>query len=388
MILLQAAEVFDPRPVGRRDVLIGAGRVLRIAERIDPALADTVIDVQGQLLLPGLVDALTHPCGGGGEGGFGNRTPEMEASAFVAAGVTCPVGALGTDSIGRSLDVLYGSTMALRAAGLNAWMYSGAYRVPAPTLTGDVARDLYLVEPVIGVGEVAVADHRGTQPSAAELRRLAAETQLGGILSGVGGTVLVHVGAGASRLALLRAAIEDSDLAPACLYPTHVNRSRALLDEAAAWTLGGGFVDITVSTTEKLIDAGDVPAADALRHLIAAGASPEQITLSSDAGGSLPVYVDGELKGLTAASPYCLPALLAELLREDALLFELALAGMTRNPARALRLPEGTGCIGEGLRADLLLFDPAVGQIARVFAGGRELTAEPPEHGHNSSSSF
>ncbi|MEL7044990.1 MAG: amidohydrolase family protein, partial [Pseudomonadota bacterium] len=333
--------------------------------------ADRVVELEGKLLLPGFVDALTHPCGGGGEGGFVNRTPELDASVFLNAGVTCPVGALGTDSLGRSLEVLYGSTMALRGAGLNAFMYSGAYRVPVPTLTGDVSRDLYLIEPVIGVGEVAVADHRGTQPSAAELRRIAAETSLGGVLAGSGGTVLVHVGAGDSRLALLRAAITDSDLPARVLYPTHVNRSRSLLDEAAAWTLEGGFVDITVSTTPELIARGDITAADALNHLISAGARPDRISLSSDAGGSLPVYVNGELEGLTAALPDCLPELLVQLHGDDAALFSLALAAMTRNPARALRLPGPTGTITAGGRADAVVFDPRQGKLTAVLAHGR-----------------
>jgi len=370
MMVLRGARVFTPEARGVCDVLVGGGRILRIDD-VGSLSGDSVIDLDGLLLLPGFVDALTHPCGGGGEGGFGNRTPELDADCFIDAGVTCPVGALGTDSVGRSLEVLYGSTMALRSAGLNAYMYSGAYRVPVPTLTGDVTRDLYLVDPVIGIGEVAVADHRGTQPSAFELRRLAAETQLGGILAGQGGTVLVHVGAGDARLALLRDAIAQSDLTPACLYPTHVNRSRALLDEAALWAQAGGFVDITVSTTPELLAKGDIAACAALEHLIAAGAPTAQITLSSDAGGSLPVYIDGELRGLTAARPDCLATFLASMHGEGEALFTIALAGLTLNPARALRLPAGSGEILEGARADLVLFDGERGTVVNVLLEGR-----------------
>ncbi|MFT7288820.1 MAG: beta-aspartyl-dipeptidase (metallo-type), partial [Halieaceae bacterium] len=194
LLRIEGAELFDPAPRGAVDVLVGGGRVLAIGDAALSVPADEVVDGRGRVLLPGIVDALTHPCGGGGEGGFGNRTAELDAETFIRAGVTSPVGALGTDSLGRSLEVLFGNVMGLRAQGLRAFMYTGAYRVPAPTLTGDVARDLYLVDPVVGVGEVAIADHRGTQPTALELRRLAAEAQLGGLLAGRGGTVLIHVG--------------------------------------------------------------------------------------------------------------------------------------------------------------------------------------------------
>jgi len=381
VILLSGAELYDPAPCGDFDVVVAGGEVVATGPAQSLARAypgAQRVDVTGRLLLPGLVDALTHPCGGGGEGGFANRTAELCAEDFVDAGVTCPVGALGTDSLGRSLEVLYGSTMALRAAGLNAFMYTGAYRVPTPTLTGDIARDLYLVAPVIGVGEVAVADHRGTQPSAPELRRLAAETQLGGILAGCGGVVLVHVGDGASRLALLRAAIADSDLSPATLYPTHVNRSRELLDEAAQWARQGAYVDITVSTTPELIAMGDIPAAEALRHLLDAGAPSDRITLSSDAGGSLPVYTDGELQGLTAARPHCLLELLAELHAGDRELFAVALAATTANPAQALRIAPRAGSLRQGARADLVVVDPESAAVCGVMGAGRWLRSPQP----------
>lgn len=372
MYLISNAECFDPNSRGQLDVLVAGGEVVAMVEPGSLTVDAERIDATGKLLVPGIVDALTHPCGGGGEGGFANRTAEMDVETFVRAGVTAPVGALGTDSIGRSLDVLYGNVMGMRGQGLNAYMLSGAYRVPAPSLTGDIARDVYLVAPVVGVGEVAIADHRGTQPTAQELRRLAAETQLGGILAGEGGTVLIHVGAGDSRLALLREAIEGSDLSPSVLYPTHVNRSTALLDEAAEWALQGGFVDITVSTTPELIAAGDITADQALRRLLEAGAPAERITLSSDAGGSLPVYVDGELVGLTAASPDSLSNLLMSLLTDHPDLFQLALAGMTRNPASALKL-NTAGEISVGGRADLLLLDPAANKVDSLMSSGKWL---------------
>lgn len=373
--VIRGARLFTPEDRGEGDLVLAGGSVLALgpgaAAAFDGLDAER-IDGGGRLLLPGLLDVLTHPCGGGGEGGFGNRTAELDAAAFIRAGVTLPVGALGTDSLGRSLEVLYGTVMGLRAAGLRACMYSGAYRVPAPTLTGDLARDLYLVEPVIGVGEVAVSDHRGAQPSPRELRRLAADTQLGGILAGAGGTVLVHVGDGPGRLAPLREAIAGSDLPPRVLFPTHVNRSPALLDEAADWARGGGCVDVTVSTTPELIAAGDIPADEALRRLLGAGTPPARITLSSDAGGSLPLYVDGELRGLTAARPAVLSELLCALWATEPALFPAALAALTRNPASALRLP-GAGTLQVGGRADLLLLDTGRGAVTDLFCGGRRL---------------
>ncbi len=371
LTLITNAEIYAPEAIGIRDVLIAGTQILAVDEHIDLVGATVErVDAAGRWLLPGFVDALCHPCGGGGEGGFGNRTPELSAASFINAGVTCPVGALGTDSITRSLEVLYGAVMQLRAQGIDAQMYTGAYRVPAPTLTGDIARDLTFVAPVIGVGEVAIADHRSSEPTVDELRRLAADSRLGGLLAGKAGTVLVHVGEGESRLEVLREALRRGDLPAGTFYPTHVNRNAALITEAAAFAAAGNWVDVTASTTPELIAAGDITALDAFQQLLDAGAPAERISLSSDAGGSLPLYVNGKLEGLTAATPDCLLEQVQAAADESWL--PALIAALTANPASALGLTQ-KGRIAAGADADLLLLESGTGALSAVMGQGRWL---------------
>ena len=217
---------------------------------------------------------------------------------------------------------------------------------------------------------MAISDHRSSQPTAAELRRLAAEVHLGGTLSGKRGTVLVHVGDGPRGLAPIEEALDGSELPRWIFFPTHVNRRRGLLQQAIRFVAGGGFADITASTTEQLVDAGEVPALQALREAIEAGAPAQRLTLSSDAGGSLPLYRDGELAGLQAASPLALLQALQTALRKHPDLVEAVIAAITRNPADAYGLT-AKGRIAPGADADLLLLDPGTGQLSEVFCGGR-----------------
>ncbi len=371
LTLIRNARVFSPQPLDDVEVLIAGDRIAAVAERIDlDGTALDVIDANNGLLMPGIVDALTHPCGGGGEGGFQNRTPEIDFAGFVAAGVTSPIGALGTDSVARSLDVLYGHIMHLRAQGLAAYMYTGSYRIPPTTLTGDVTRDITLVEPVIGVGEIAISDHRSSQPTVEELRRTAADCRLGGIITGTGGTTLVHVGDGASGLEPLRKALDGSDLPSHSYYPTHVNRSRELLEESIQFSRRGASIDITVSTVPEFVELGEVPALQALTDALEADAPADRLTLSSDAGGSLPVYRDGELQGLTAAPPTALLELLQQVLRTQPELAPAVIAAMTCNPAAALNIAS-KGTIAPGYDADLLILNSDSFALRDVFCRGR-----------------
>ena len=376
LTLIRNAQLFGPEPLGVHDVLLAGNRIAEIGKAIQPAgVAVEVVEAEGRWLLPGIVDPLTHPCGSGGEGGFGNRTSELEAADFARAGVTTPVGALGTDSIARSLEVLYGQVMKLRARGISALMYSGSYRVPADSLSGDIARDLLLVEPVIGVGEIAIADHRSSHPTLEEFRRLASDVHLGGTLSGKGGALFLHVGDGPSGLDLVERTLAESDLPRRLFYPTHCNRRGELLDQAIEHARNGGYADFTVSTTPELIEAGEVPALDALRNAIEAGAPADRLSFSSDAGGSLPHYVGGELAELNVAGPGCLLDLFRTATGGQAQPPADVTAALTRNPADALHL-QHKGRIEPGADADLLLMDPAGAQLTDVFCLGHRLVRD------------
>lgn len=81
MILIKNAQVFAPKALGKKDVLLAYDKILEIADCIEPWRDDlTVIDTAGKMLVPGFIDQHVHIVGGGGEGGFETRTPEFQLS--------------------------------------------------------------------------------------------------------------------------------------------------------------------------------------------------------------------------------------------------------------------------------------------------------------------
>lgn len=57
-------------------------------------------------------------------------------------------------SVSRSLEGLLQKLNGISASGFSTFMWTGAYRVPTPTLLGNVERDVTLIDKCIGVGEV------------------------------------------------------------------------------------------------------------------------------------------------------------------------------------------------------------------------------------------
>ena len=98
MILIRQAKVYAPECLGVMDVLVAGSTIEAMADHIEAPMGCTVIEAEGKFLTPGLIDQHEHIIGGGGEGSFHTRTPEIMLSAILKAGITTVVGLLGTEN--------------------------------------------------------------------------------------------------------------------------------------------------------------------------------------------------------------------------------------------------------------------------------------------------
>jgi beta-aspartyl-dipeptidase (metallo-type) len=219
---------------------------------------------------------------------------------------------------------------------------------------------------VLGVGEIAISDHRSSQPTLDELLRLAAEAHVAGLMTGKAGIIHLHLGDGARGLDLVRRALDGSEIPPRVFNPTHVNRRRGLFEEALELARRGCTVDVTAFPVEEGEDAHG--AEDAVELYWRRGLPPERLTVSSDGGGCLPVFDDeGRVASMEVGSPGALAKTLKGLLGRGRPL-EQILPIFTSNVARLLRL-EAKGRIRVGGDADLVVLDDE-GSVTDVMARG------------------
>jgi beta-aspartyl-dipeptidase (metallo-type) len=347
MLLVENGDVFAPEPLGRQSILIASGRIEAIgvdgAALARPGVEIETIDATGCIAMPGLIDPHAHLIGGSGEKGFASQTPDISASELLRAGVTTVVGTIGADTTTRTMPALLAKVKALRGEGLSAFAWTGGY--DARTLTASIRDDIVLIEEIIGAGELAIADPRGQQYSAAELARFAAECYVAGTLTGKAGLLHLHAGDGEQRLKIVLDIIENSDVKPEALYPTHVERSERLMREAIDLTKRGMPIDLDVYE-EDLVQW--------LRFYRNHDGDPNLITASSDAAIN---------------SPHTLFEQLMACVREEVAPFEEVISIATRNPARILKTQ--SGMLARGRTGHLLLIDAASYELRTVICAGR-----------------
>lgn len=373
MQLFKNAQVYAPMFLGKKDVLVAGGKIIAIEDSIELVANSftTVIDATGKLFTPGFVDSLVHITGGGGEGGYTTRTPEMHINDAIKGGVTTVVGVLGTDAQTRSLENLLAKAYALEEQGLSVFCYTGSYHLPMVTITQSVKHDIMLIDKFIGVGEVAIADHRSSQISSHEMARLTSEARVAGMLAGKVGIVSIHVGDESSKLELLEQVISEFDIPITQYYPTHINRSKSLLEAGIDFALKGGFIDFTTSTTAQIIEQGEVPAAEALALALEKKAPISQLTMSSDGNASLPVFdAKGNLIDLQMGLVSSLHQAMVDAVKLFKVPIELALASITESPANILRLT-CKGRVAVDMDGDINLLNAQTLAIEAVYSKGK-----------------
>lgn len=367
--LIKGGTLYGPEKMGNRDILIAGRTIARVSEHIDlpEQFEARVIPANGKIVTPGLIDLHVHILGGGGEGGPRTRTPEITLSKITRAGVTTVVGCLGTDDVSRKPETLLAKAMQLEEEGISTYIYSGSYQFPLATITGNVRRDIALIPKVIGVGEIAISDHRSSQPSFEELCRVAAEARVGGMLGGKAGLIHLHVGSGKRMLDPIIRIVKETEIPISQFLPTHLTRTASLLEQSFQFARMGGNIDFTVKGQEFQFP---LTTARALQMALDGGVPIEQITLSSDSNGSMPVFNEkGEMIKMAVGDIEYLRRECKDLVKEGFLL-EQVLKMVTSNPAKRAGIDCCKGSIEEGKDADLLILDKDL-EIETVIAKGR-----------------
>ncbi len=377
MKFIQNIDVYAPQHLGQKDVLTVNDKIVKITDAgtiqgvtLFPELE--IVDGTGKILTPGFIDCHVHVLGGGGEGGFANRTPEATMEGLTKFGVTTVVGCLGTDGIGRDMCALVAKTKGLNEQGMTAYCYTGSYQIPVRTLTDSITKDIMMIQEIIGTGEIAISDHRSSQPTFEEFARVAADTRLGGVLSGKAGIINVHLGDSLRCMDLIERVIDETEIPASQFLPTHVNRNEMLFRKAITYALKGGAVDFTgnedIDYWETICD--EVRVCNGMKRMLDAGVNPNRITISSDGQGSLPIYnKQGEFLGMGVGQSSCLLKEVKECVERTDIPLEIALSAITSNPAETLNL-KGKGKIEEGNDADLCILDQKL-QITEVIAKGK-----------------
>lgn len=360
-LLIKNAHVYAPADLGIKDILVGGGKILAIEDKIDLGLFD-VFDAQGLPVTPGFIDQHVHLIGAGGKHGFASMTPEIMLSEFVKCGSTTVVGMLGTDASARSLKTLYAKTKSLTLEGITAYMFTSYFGIEPVTITGSIMDDLIFVDTVLGC-KLAISDERSSYPTPTELVRHLRQVHVGGLVSGKGGILHVHLGGLSSKMDILFEMVQQYEFPIRHISPTHVGRSKDLFDQAIEFAKLGGIIDITTGAS-KYTDPWK-----SVLYALDQGVSLDNLSFSSDGHAGIASKVDNGC-GCFGKAPINMNLQQVQALhREGGLSITDAIKPVTTTPARNLSLKH-KGVIAVGADADFCCFNDAF-DLKDVIAKGQ-----------------
>lgn len=351
--LIKNIHLYTPDDMGMSDILVCGEKIAAIGRDLAPTgITVNVIDGGGMTAMPGLIDQHVHIIGGGGQTGYFSLAPEVPLSKLIECGTTTVVGLLGTDGFVKTLPQLYAKTKALCQDGISAYMLTGYYGLPTPTLTGSIANDLIFIDKVIGC-KIALSDDRSSHPTRQELLRIIQQVRLGGFTGAKGGVMHVHLGALPSGISELLDIAREFPSLTGYISPTHMGRTHDLFLQGIEFARLGGIIDISTGGTKYC-----EPYLSILEGLDA-GISINNMTFSSDGNAGV-----RRKNPETGEDTYRIAPLdknleqTIRLITDGGLTPDKAFRLITVNPARNMKL-NGKGKVSVGADADLTLFDDA-----------------------------
>ena len=307
--LLKNAHVIAPEDLGVKDILVAGEKIAMIGEGLSlPAVYDCeVVDCEGNYVVPGFIDSHVHLIGGGGEGGYATRTPEIQLTDITTS------------------------------------------------------------------GEIAMCDHRSSQSPKEAYQQITAEARVGGMLSGKAGVVNMHLGDGEDGLKMLYEITKNGEIPKTQIIPTHVNRNKRLFKEAIEWAKQGGIMDVTSSVSPESGSSHSVKSSEAVKQALEAGVNIENITMSSDGNGSMPIFDEaGNNIGVGVASQISILNEFRDMVQKENIAITDAIKIITSNIAKFTKLYPRKGCLANNSDADILVLDKDL-QLQHVWARGTHM---------------
>ena len=369
MLLIKNTNLYSPKSLGKKDILISNGKIVAIDDEIvNHSVFSEVWDAKGAIATPGFIDQHIHVIGAGGKHGFASMTPQLHLGDLINCGTTTVVGLLGTDGSTRSVKTLFSKTQALNQEGITAYMYTGYYGLDKVYLMNSLQEDMIYIDSVIGC-KIAISDIRSSYPSALELLRLLRNVRVGGMLSGKKGILHLHLGALSSKMDLLFEIIENYEFPIEHISPTHVGRTKDLFDQAITFAKMGGMIDITTGAS-KYTD----PYKSVL-YALDNNVSIDNMTFSSDGNAGLDkLDKNNNLVGFKSAPFDKNFEEVINLHKLGGIPIEDALKLITSNPAKNLGL-KNKGQVKVNSDADLCFLNSDL-ELHTVIANGKFMMQE------------
>ena len=369
MLLIKNTNLYSPKSLGKKDILISNGKIVAIDDEIvNHSVFSKVWDAKGAITTPGFIDQHIHVIGAGGKHGFASMTPQLHLGDLINCGTTTVVGLLGTDGSTRSIKTLFSKTQALNQEGITAYMYTGYYGLDKVYLMNSLQEDMIYIDSVIGC-KIAISDIRSSYPSALELLRLLRNVRVGGMLAGKKGILHLHLGALSSKMDLLFEIIENYEFPIEHISPTHVGRTKELFDQAITFAKMGGMIDITTGAS-KYTD----PYKSVL-YALDNNVSIDNMTFSSDGNAGLDkLDKNNNLVGFKSAPFDKNFEEVINLHKHGGVPLEEALKLITSNPAKNLGL-KNKGEVKVNSDADLCFLNSDL-ELHTVIANGKFMMQE------------
>ena len=366
LTLIKNTKLYSPKYLGSKDILLAGSKIVAIADNLDEFKNQAkVIDAEGKILTPGLIDQHIHITGAGGKSGFSSKTPEINLSELIACGTTTVVGLSGTDGNSRSVRALYGKAKSLQEEGVSAYMLSGYYGLDSITITGDIQSDMMFIDNVLGC-KIAICDIRSSYPTAIDLVRKAREVMVGGYVGKKKGILHVHLGNLDSKMDLLFEMVNKYQFPIKHISPTHVGRTKELFDQAIDFAKLGGMIDITTGASKYTAPYKSV------LYALESGVEMDKMTFSTDGNAGLTKFDEaGNSIGFRKAPIDTNLKEVVDLIQKGGIAIDEAFKLITVNPAVNLGL-EQKGRVEIGSDADLCFFNENL-ELTDVFAMGQQM---------------